>query len=146
MRPTTTVICDLDGTLFNIDHRLHYLEKKDWDGFFGAVKDDTPNAWCVELVRAMARAGHEIIFVSGRNESARPATEEWMRRLGLDTHWLFMRPEKSRQPDYELKEAFYEHEIKDKKNVLFVVEDRKQVVDMWRSKGLTVLHCEEGEF
>lgn len=145
MRPQT-VICDLDGTLFNIDHRLHYLTEKDWAGFFAAVPDDTPNAWCVTLMRALARDGHEIIFVSGRNESARADTEEWMRKLMLDQHQLVMRPEKSRMPDFELKEAFYEQYIKGKKDVMFVVEDRKQVVDMWRSKGLTVLHCDEGEF
>ena len=89
-----TVICDLDGTLFNIDHRLHYLDKKDWDGFFGAVKDDTPNAWCATLIRAMAADGHEIIFVSGRNEVARDATHEQLNRLGFNGMQIFMRPEK----------------------------------------------------
>ena len=28
------VICDIDGTIANNDHRQHFLEgKKDWDGF-----------------------------------------------------------------------------------------------------------------
>lgn len=140
-----TIVVDLDGTLFNIDHRLHYLEKKDWNGFFAAVKDDTVNEWCARLVRAMANAGCEIIFVSGRNEVARAATDEQLEKLGFNGMQLFMRPEKLRAPDFELKEAIYEQALKNK-DILFVIEDRSQVVKMWRSKGLTVLQCDEGEF
>lgn len=37
------IIVDLDGTLANIDHRLHYIKqnKPDWNAFYGACKDDT---------------------------------------------------------------------------------------------------------
>ena len=32
------VLCDIDGTIANNDHRQHYLEgKKDWDGFFSEL-------------------------------------------------------------------------------------------------------------
>jgi len=32
------VICDIDGTTANNDHRQHFLEgKKDWDGFFSSL-------------------------------------------------------------------------------------------------------------
>lgn len=145
-----TVICDLDGTLFNVDHRLHYLEKKDWDGFFTAVKDDTPNEWCVELLKGMAEQGHEVVFVTGRNEKVRAETIESIHKCldwspaYIDEH-LFMRHEKDRSPDYDLKAAIHAAFLHDR-DILFVVEDRKQVVNMWRSKGYVVLHCEEGEF
>ena len=33
------VICDIDGTIANNDHRQHYLEgKKDWEGFFSELE------------------------------------------------------------------------------------------------------------
>lgn len=140
-----TVICDLDGTLFNIDHRLHYLDKKDWDGFFAAVKDDIPNMWCVQLLHSLIRSGDEIIFVSGRNSVAREATEAQLNALGFGKYELFMRPEKSREPDYLLKEHIYESYLKDR-DILFAIDDRSQVVKMWRSKGIVVLQCDEGEF
>ena len=36
------VLCDIDGTVANNDHRQHYLEgKKDWDGFFSELINDT---------------------------------------------------------------------------------------------------------
>ena len=37
------VLCDIDGTIANNDHRQHYLEdKKDWDGFFAELINDAP--------------------------------------------------------------------------------------------------------
>ena len=139
-----TVICDLDGTLFNIDHRLHFLDKKDWDGFFAAVSDDTPNEWCVELLNALELAGHEVVFVSGRNEVARLETEKQLNALGLQGR-LFMRDAEDRRPDFELKKSYYQKALY-RKDILFVIEDRTQVVEMWRAQGLTVLQCDEGSF
>lgn len=144
-----TIICDLDGTLANIDHRLHHLESKDWDSFFAAVKDDKPVEWCVILLRGLMQQGIRIIFVTGRNESTRPDTVEWIKALGLnlriEAEDLYMRREKDRRPDYLVKEEIYSEYLQDE-NILFVLEDRKQVVDMWRRKGLIVLHCDEGDF
>jgi hypothetical protein len=34
----------------------------------------------------------------------------------------------------------------DKSKILFVVEDRNRVVEMWRSEGLVCLQCAPGEF
>ena len=138
-----TIICDLDGTLFNINHRLHYLEEKNWDAFFAAVPRDTPHEWCVRLLDAMDVAGYEIVFVSGRNESARPATEEWLEKLGFDNCELYMRPANSRDPDYILKERMFDQHLKER-DILFVLEDRSQVVKMWRKRGLLVHQCHEG--
>lgn len=37
-------------------------------------------------------------------------------------------------------------EVKGKYDVLFCVDDRKQVTDMWRRNGLICLQCAEGNF
>lgn len=140
-----TVVCDLDGTLFNIDHRLHFLKNKDWDGFFGAVRGDTPNEWCVKLLDGLIMVGVEVIFVSGRNEQARLATEEWLYELGFGDCKLYMRPAGDFRPDYEIKRMYFEKRLCDR-DILFVIEDRTQVVQMWRSLGLTVLQCNEGSY
>jgi len=34
----------------------------------------------------------------------------------------------------------------DRKKILFVVEDRSRVVEMWRGEGLVCLQCAPGEF
>lgn len=140
-----TIICDLDGTLANIDHRLHFLEAKDWDGFFGAVYADTPQEWCLRLLAAMKTQGCEIVFVSGRNEVCRSDTKRWLWNFGMEDCPLYMRLAEDRQPDYVVKENIYNQYLKDR-DILFILEDRKQVTDMWRKKGFVVLQCDEGEF
>lgn len=50
------IIVDLDGTLCNLDHRLHHVRKegkKDWDGFFAGISQDSPNLWYQMLVCSM---------------------------------------------------------------------------------------------
>lgn len=139
------VLCDIDGTAANIEHRRHFVESKSksWTRFFEAMVDDTPNEWCQELVRCLHP--HEVIFVTGRPENYREQTEKW-----LDDHYtglwseLYMRPANNTEPDHKIKQEIYENHINGE--VLFVIDDRQQVVDMWRSKGLTVLQCDKGDF
>lgn len=144
----SVVICDLDSTLFNIDHRLHFLKEKDWEGFYAAVKDDTPNQWCVELLRALDNAGYNIVFISGRNMSAYKATVVKLNEIGISSYALSMRAEDDRRPDFELKKEYANKYLKNINiaNILFAIEDRKRVVDMYRDMGITVLQCAEGEF
>lgn len=143
MKPT--VICDLDGTLFDIDHRLHLLEDKQWDAFFAACVDDTVNEWCAELIRAMVTAGYPVIFVSGRNEQVRAETERQLFGLGFQRHKLYMRPRDNRQADVDFKKKLLNTELA-ATDILFVVEDRARVAEMWRSRGIVVLQCATGDF
>jgi chromosome condensin MukBEF MukE localization factor len=59
--------------------------------------------------------------------------------------YLYMRPANNTEPDYVIKQRIYDEHLSREK-VLFVLDDRKQVVDMWRSNGLTVLQCADGNF
>jgi hypothetical protein len=34
----------------------------------------------------------------------------------------------------------------DRSKILFVVDDRRRIVEMWRSEGLVCLQCAPGEF
>lgn len=147
------VICDIDGTAANIDHRRHLVEKKgapvDWDKFFSLMVYDIPNRWCQELLTALFAVGHEIFFVSGRPDKYRDQTRDWLHQYYdmIDYRGLFMRPQGNREQDYIVKGRIYDEQLKGaKRNILFAIDDRQQVVDMWREKGLTVLQCDEGNF
>jgi phosphoglycolate phosphatase-like HAD superfamily hydrolase len=122
-----TVICDLDGTLFDIDHRLYLLEEKRFDEFWAACVDDTPNEWCVTLLRALLASGINVIFVSGRNEVARPETIRQLQLLGFGRCKLLMRPANAIE-------------------ILFAIEDRARVAEMYRNRGIVVLQCATGDF
>jgi predicted kinase len=148
------VICDLDGTLCNLDHRLHYVKNENkklnrWDLFEKEVGKDGIYEWCKILVTQMQN-NYPIIFCSGRNENARKDTEEWLKRHdflpGYSWRHLFMRHRQDYRQDYIIKEIILEFEIKTRYSVLFSIDDRKQVVDMWRKHGIVCLQCAPGDF
>jgi len=142
------IVSDLDGTLCNLDHRLHFIknEKKDWKSFFNNLIHDTPNDWCLELLKGV-RGHNRILFCSGRPDSYRKQTEEWLdENIQSDYEYLFMRSRNDFRQDDIVKEIILEFEIKTRYTVLCWIDDRKQVVDKIRSHGITVLQCAPGDF
>jgi len=129
--------------------------RPDWKSFNEQMVNDTPNEWCVTLVTQMSvpEWGYPpaIIFVTGREECFRSITEckilKWTRMCVRDNQCqLFMRPTKDYRADTVIKREIYENHIKDKYDILFCIDDRQSIVDMWRSLGLTVLQCAKGDF
>jgi predicted kinase len=147
------VVCDLDGTLCNVDHRLHFVrkpkgEKKDWVGFFKGLKDDPINRWCATILHGISQRPVEVrvVFCSGRPDSYRKETQKWLDDNGFPLHPLFMRPRNDSREDSIAKEIILDFEILTRYTPLFMIDDRKRVVDMWRRRGFVCLHCAEGDF
>lgn len=160
------IICDLDGTLCDITHRLIHVKpktKKDWDAFFDGILDDVINEPVLRVLQEMTLGNcgcsygsnhREIIFCSGRPERCRADTVEWLHRAEedlfdpdpeLENYKLYMRKDGDYRSDDVVKEEILnEHIPKDR--VLFVLDDRQQVVDMWRRNGLTCFQVAEGDF
>ena len=46
----------------------------------------------------------------------------------------------------DIKREIFENYIRDYYNIQFVLDDRNQVVEMWRSLGLKCLQVQEGDF
>ena len=154
------IIFDIDGTLSNNQHRQHYLtgDKKDWDGFYSEMDKDTPNEPIIFLINMIIaskiawRIDDIALFIfTGRPEKYRKKTEEWLKRF-LNTHdyhflySLHMRKDGDHRPDYKIKQEMLDKIKSDGYEVFFTVDDRKQVVDMWRRNGITCLQCAEGDF
>ena len=84
------ILCDLDGTLANVGHRLHYLKnpdgtmkpqkERDWGSFHKACVDDAPYEDVIEVVSSVfnARQDNDLYILSGRNEVVREETEAWL--------------------------------------------------------------------
>lgn len=136
------VLVDIDGTIAHMGkgqpgRRGPY----EWH----RVGEDDPCRPILNLVRLLA-AKYRIVFVSGRDEICREQTEAW-----LDEHHsylapLFMRPHKDNRPDNDIKLEIYQQHIEPHYDVVYVLDDRDQVVRMWRSLGLTVLQVADGNF
>lgn len=150
------ILCDIDGTAANINHRRHLVEGKkegkkvDWPRFFDEMVNDTPNQWCQLLLLALVNQGHEVVFISGRPDSHELQTTNWLVKHypHVFTGRLYMRPAGNYDQDYLIKEEILAANFDDaeQEGILFVLDDRQQVVDMWRRHGLTVLQCDEGDF
>lgn len=141
------IIVDLDGTLCDTRHRQHHMEQqpKNWNAFYGGIPHDKPHRWCMSLINGMLGLV-EIIFVSGRPDNYFYDTQKWLARNDLDVWPLFMRKENDFRKDSIIKAEIYREHIEPKYDVLFCVDDRQQVVDMWREIGLTCLQCAKGDF
>lgn len=147
------IVCDLDGTLCNIEHRLHFVRgegRKDWRGFFKALTYDTVNQWCLDILRKFDNPidifGTHIILCSGRTDSYKELTQDWLLHKFIPYDMLFMRNFQDFRPDNIVKEVILDFEILTRYKPYFFIDDRKQVVDMWRRRGYTCLACAEGNF
>lgn len=148
MSKEKAIIVDLDGTLTDVEHRVHFvqLSVKNWKEFNDRMIHDPLNVWCYELIAAMKSRGYKIIFVTGRGEDYRGHTEDWLKRHHVDYDLLYMRKVNDFREDDDVKEEIYRQKIESLYQVLFVVDDRKSVVKRWREMDLICLQCEWGEF
>jgi predicted kinase len=147
------VVCDLDGTLCNLDKRLHHVrkpagEKKDWKSFFEELVNDEPNRWCFQIMHAFAETGTKVVYASGRPDDYKNRTEQWLYENNLDLHEdrLYMRCRGDHREDFIAKEIILDFEILTRWTPIMFIDDRQQVVDFWRSRGFTALQCAKGDF
>jgi predicted secreted acid phosphatase len=140
------VIFDIDGTLADVSERVHHLRKrpKDWDAFFEGMAQDKAIRSMVRLCEILHAAGVHIVLCSGRNEAHRAQTVRWLAAEGVRYHELRLRRDGDLRSDVVAKREMLKGI--DKGRVLFVVEDRARVVEMWRSEGLVCLQCAPGDF
>ena len=144
-----TIIFDIDGTLADIAHRRDFLngDRPDWHKFNAAMGDDTPNVPIVELYKTLWHEGsHNIEIVTGRNESFRAITQTWLTWNEIPFKRLTMRAAKDQRPDHIIKQEILNTFLSEGLEIEFTVDDRQQVVDMWRRNGITCLQCAPGDF
>jgi predicted kinase len=133
------LICDLDGTLaLNDGHRSHYDASKS--------DEDDVNFPVEELLHAFSKQGYQIIYLTGREEIHREPSQKFLDKWGMPEGPLYMRPKGDTRKDWLVKLEIFDREIRDKFQVVFCLEDRSRVVQMWREIGLTCLQVGEGDF
>lgn len=87
-----------------------------------------------------------IVYLSGRDAEFRGKTEEFLRKNHCPPGELFMRPAGDRRKDWIVKAELFDQNVRDRYHVRFVLDDRNQVVTMWRKLGLTCLQVADGDF
>ena len=141
----TLIVFDLDGTLADVAHRRHHIEKpkRNWDAFFAACGEDALIEAAALAFRAHQAAGHRVEVWSGRSDAVRAETEDWLNRHGLAPDRLLMRRDRDYTPDDQLKAAWL-----DRANPApsLIYDDRDKVVAMWRRRGVPCFQVAPGAF
>ena len=139
------IIVDLDGTIANNDHRNAFEYHK--------IPNDKPIEKIVDLVKMYSDFGHDIICVSGRNAGNKEdhkkfhrLTKQWLDDNNIPWYSLHMRDWNDYRKDDIVKEEIFWEKIADKYNVVLALDDRSQVVEMWRRIGVTCLQVAHGDF
>jgi len=137
MKPEA-VICDIDGTLALRGERdPHDLEH---------VGDDKVNRPVAVVLRALYAMGYRIVFTSGRQESCRPATKQWIEdNTYVESFDLHMRGNHDGRPDSEVKREMLDI-VRLDYQVFLVLDDRDSVVKMWRDNHIPTWQVNWGEF
>ena len=163
----TDVICDIDGTIMNVEDRLALAiknkrpedKKMNWDILLDPKvmeAEDRPNWDVVFLIKKLMSTGSTILFTSARNERHRDVT---MRQLaqGCNINMrispytnkgnrLYLRDDDDFRPDDITKKEIFERVLTDGFRPQLAFDDRDQVVSMWRDMGLPCFQVREGKF
>lgn len=139
---------DIDGTLADCSHRLHHITQtpKDWDAFFSACSGDSPISHMIALAIALKDNDQQLVFVSGRSDACRAATEEWLNDQGLPTAPLYMRNAGDHRDDDVVKGELLDQILAGGLEPIMAFDDRARVVKMWRARGIPCAQVAEGDF
>lgn len=146
------ILVDLDGnlTLINPDNPRSPFDMT-------RVSEDLLHEPTAMVVKALVQAHPDlkVIYCSGRDQSAREDSVQWLMKHGLwenddsmDCRYsLIMRSIGDNRRDSVVKRELYELYVKDTFQVLLVLDDRTQVIrECWRDIGLPCFQTAEGDF
>jgi predicted kinase len=126
-----TVICDIDGTVANMNGRDPFDETK--------VGDDLPRTHIIDMVNTYctAKGTHHLIFMSGRSTACKNTTHDWIiKHFNRYTFTLLMRTAGDSRRDSIVKRELYDKYIRDYYNVAAIFDDRPQVIrECWYALG-----------
>lgn len=161
------IIFDLDGTLADITHRRHLVDKTlrggaNWPEFYKQCEFDKPIAPAIALFKCLYHTTPVSKFIeiwSGRSDEVQWLTVDWLQRyiFGADFSWrdpehpfyvrLRMRKAGDNTPDATLKEAWLDDLIDiNGEAPEMVFDDRNCVVQMWRRRGIFCLQVADGDY
>ena len=124
----SAIIVDIDGTLAHMVNRTAFE--------FDKVSTDTWDEDVLKIIKAYLNDGYKLVICSGRDDSCRKETEEWLDQQLEGKYILHMRETGDRRSDDIVKHEIYINNIYPFFNVYAVFDDRPKVVRMWHRIGI----------
>lgn len=142
---SSVCIFDIDGTLANCDHRLHYVKNKpkNWDAFYSECMGDHV-IWPVAEMLELFRKNYLIYIVTGRPERNRDLTELWLNNNKIYFDKLIMRGDRDfrKSPDY--KSSVCDTIEAGGNKIFLAVEDREDCINMFINRGIYTFNVSNG--
>ncbi len=132
------ILVDIDGTL------AHMIDRKPYE--WNRVGEDTFNETVGAIVELEYLDTTRIIVMSGRDGSCRQQTIDWLVENKVPFDSLHMRAAGDMRKDSIVKRELFDAHVAGKFYVKYVLDDRDQVVEMWREMGLICLQVAPGDF
>lgn len=120
------IICDLDGTLALMNGRNPFEASR--------CDEDFLNNPVANVLVNYKNLGYKIILLSGREDKYEAPTLRFLEIHKIEFDFLLMRKTADNRKDSIIKKELFDAEIRDKYQIEFVLDDRNQVVDMWRKE------------
>jgi hydroxymethylpyrimidine pyrophosphatase-like HAD family hydrolase len=144
------IVTDLDGTLFDSSKRHHLALARDWDAFHSRISEDTVHEDVRQFIMAVDRAGLNVIAVTGRPETYRSETVDWLVKHRIPLEVILYRGANDFRPDKIVKQEAVEEFFGSLENaldrVLLILEDRDRMVEHWRSLGFRCWQVQPGGY
>ena len=106
------IACDIDGTLFNNEHRAEFIPQDkshtdNWRRFNELHIYDEPIRYRIQILNLLAmQPGNEVVYVSGRSDEYRDETKSRLNLVQAPAGRLFMRDKRDHRSAAEVKVDF----------------------------------------
>lgn len=140
-------LMDLDGTLADCSHRIHYImsKPKNWKALFAGIPFDT-------LIEPVAREFRKavdnkipVIIVTARSQSTELDTLMWLKEKNM-YHFekIYFRKLNDFRNDDIVKKEILDEIRKEGYNPIKAFEDRPRIIRMYREQGIETIDCGNG--
>lgn len=145
----TVAVFDLDGCLSDARHRMHLHVADDhperhkaitWKEHCEAAWEDGPIWDMLRMMVNCAVGETKVVLLTGRLECTRLMTTQWFEYLGFGPFYeaLIMMPDDHEGSYVDWKVSMLDHpEIGGAANVYVAFDDREDVVEAFKAKGVT---------
>lgn len=142
------VVFDIDGTISDGKHRVHLLPRGEdmhddsaWEVFNCACDGDAPIVEYITLLKLLYDQNFTTVLLTGRGETARPQTLQWLKEHDVPFDELIMRPEGDCRRGFEFKKE--ELEKIGTENIWLSFDDLDRNCQMMRELGIQTCQVTE---
>jgi predicted kinase len=120
------IISDIDGTLALLNGRNPYDAS--------TADEDLLHEPVAAVLKLFHQNGYKIILLSGREDIYEAQTKTFLGKHEIPYDALLMRKANDFRKDAVIKKEIFEREISEKYYIELILDDRNQVVDLWRKQ------------